>query len=302
MAQFGELEPGEAFALLEDPTPVARRRVWRKVDAAQAVDDRGEVRALDGGAPVERFATPSLGQAFWVEHEGAWKLVLRWTDPADGRARWAYFGDDDAPGGRTTAPDDDRRARLLLASTLQARGNFAAAVAIYDGLIDEAGDDADAALLNNRGAARAATGDHQGAVHDYSRAIALDPTLAQAWSNRGNARTKLGQLALALADYDRAVELADDVAAIHCNRGLARKLLGQTEASVLDFDRALEIDAEFAPAYLARGSVRALTGDLDGAMADLERYLVVAPDAPQAPQVALVLARLRVEFARDGEG
>lgn len=292
--RFSDVRIGEAITLRSE-TPVAWRVILRKVSEERAEDDRGVSIAIGADEECDVLETANLTHALWFEHEGSWKLVLRWTSPRDAKARWATIDPEGSDEGKVKStgseqePADDRRARALLASAMHARGDTKQAIALYDELLAES---ADAALLNNRGAARAAEGDVNGAIEDYTHAIALDDSLAQAFSNRGNALTKLARYAEALADYDRALERAGDVAAIYCNRGLARKMLGDLPGSLEDFEAALRLDDRFAPAYLARGSVRALTGDVQGAVRDLERFLEISPAAPQAPQVRTALTRL----------
>jgi tetratricopeptide (TPR) repeat protein len=299
--RFRDVRIGEGFTLRSE-TPVAWRVILKKVSDERAEDDRSVTIAIGEDEECDVLATTSLSHALWFEHDGAWKLVLRWTTPRDARAKWATIDPRAAEDGTTKAiaggeqePAEDRRARALLASALHARGDTRQAISLYDELLTE---QVDAALLNNRGAARASEGDIQGAIEDYTHAIALDDSLAQAYSNRGNALTKLSKYREALDDYDQALARAGDVAAIYCNRGLARKMLGDMPASIEDFEAAIQLDERFAPAYLARGSVRALQGDVQGAVRDLERFLELSPTAPQAGQVRTALTRLHQALGR----
>jgi len=289
---FSDVRVGETFTRA-DETPTWRV-ILRKTSTAGAVDDTGAKVEVGAGDEVDVVGGASLSHALWVQHEGAWRLVLRWQGVRETRPRWVSLdgGASDGAGKRDMLGDGDRRARALLAGALQARGDHEQAAKVYDELLAHV---PDAALLNNRGATRAALGDLKGAISDYTQAVALDPVLAQAWSNRGNALSKLGKNAEALADYDRALGLTTgpDLAAVRCNRGLARKLCGDLEGSLADLDAALVLDGRFGQAYLARGSVRAIRGDVPGAIADLERYLEVSPTAGQAAQVKVTLARLQ---------
>jgi tetratricopeptide (TPR) repeat protein len=286
---FRELMTGEAFTV-SGGIPAPWRIVLRKASKDRAQDDHGVSVEVDAEVEVDPIATSTISHALWFEHEGTWKLILRWTNPREERARWASVDPEmPAVAERQPGPSDDRRARALLASALQARGDSNQAIALYDDLLSER---PEAALLNNRGAARAAQGDYEGAIADYTLAVSLDDGLAQAFSNRGNAMTKLGRHKDAIGDYDRAIARAPGVAAIHCNRGLARKVVGQLQGSLDDFDRAVSLDAQFAPALLARGSVRALMGDFQGAVDDLQRFLEVSPTAPQVEHVRSALERL----------
>src|SRR5690606_15499221 len=102
----------------------------RKVSDERAEDDRGVTIAIGADEECDTLETASLTHALWFEHEGAWKLVLRWTSPRDARARWATVdpngAEDDGKvksSGSEQEPGEDRRARALLASALHARGD-----------------------------------------------------------------------------------------------------------------------------------------------------------------------------------
>lgn len=290
MPRFDEVPLGSAL-IVSDGTMPARRAVLRKVASDAAEDDRGQRVAVDPDQEVQLLTTPVLDHATWIqvrqgeEAADGWRLVLRWTCPEEGERRWASLGTESAD-----ADHDTRQVKSQLASCLQARGEPAQACEIYDELLEER---EEAPLFNNRGAARAAQGDVDGAIDDYSRAVELDPLLAQAYSNRGNALTKQGRYQDAIDDYDQALNLAGDVAAIYCNRGLTRRLLGDLEGSLQDLETAISLDGRFGPSYLARGGIRAVRGDIKGAIADLERFLELSPSAPQAAQVRAALERLR---------
>ena len=290
MPRFEEVPLGSAL-ILSDGTLPARRAVLRKVAADAAEDDRGQRVAVAPDQEVQLIATAQLEHATWVQlrqgddEADRWRLVLRWTDPEEGERRWASLGPE-----TNDAEHDTRQVKSQLASCLQAQGEPGQAREIYDELIDER---EEAPLFNNRGAARAAGGDVEGAIEDYTRAVELDPLLAQAYSNRGNALTKQGRYQDAIDDYDQALNLAGEVAAIYCNRGLTRRLLGDLEGSLEDLEVAISLDGKFGPSYLARGGIRAVRGDIEGAIADLERFLELSPGAPQAAQVRAALERLR---------
>jgi tetratricopeptide (TPR) repeat protein len=162
-----------------------------------------------------------------------------------------------------------------------------------------------AKAYNNRGNARMAAGDREGAFSDYNRAIELDPNYALAYYNRGFLRYQLGEREGALADYNRAIaleagnafayynrgivryELGDRSGAVddysqaialnptltlaYYNRGIARYYLGDKKAALEDYERAIALDSNYPPAYYNRGNVRARLGELEGASADFQK-------------------------------
>lgn len=105
----------------------------------------------------------------------------------------------------------------------------------------------DALGYNQRGAAKDAKGDRDGAYADYNRAIELDPKLAIAYYNRGFAKGNKGDLDGAIADYTKAIELDPKDADAYTNRGSAKHSNGDVKGAFADLKRALELDPEGAP-------------------------------------------------------
>ena len=75
----------------------------------------------------------------------------------------------------------------------------------------------------NSGNAKAASGDWEGAIADYTRAIELKPSFPDAYYNRGNAKQVKGDVGAALADFSKAIELKPDLAAAYNKRGEAKQ-------------------------------------------------------------------------------
>ena len=97
--------------------------------------------------------------------------------------------------------------------------DYDAAIANYDRAIALEPSDADA--YHNRGIAKDAQGDYAGAIADFDRAIALDPDDADSYHNRGVAKAEQGDYAGAIADYDRVVALDPDNVAVLEDRAVA---------------------------------------------------------------------------------
>src|SRR5947209_1204907 len=74
------------------------------------------------------------------------------------------------------------------------------------------------------GIAKKASGDLDGAIADYTKAIEINPRYAGAYINRGVARKMKGDFDGAIADYDRAISLNPRLKEAYNNRGLARQL------------------------------------------------------------------------------
>lgn len=132
----------------------------------------------------------------------------------------------------------------------------------------------------SRGWARQQAGDLEGAVADYTQAIALMPEDGLSLNNRGSAYRDLGRFDEALRDHDRAVALLDSPMTWY-NRGLDRAAMGAHAAAVADFDRAVALAPGAAAPLVARGKSRTAMGD-SGARADFDRAIELDPAGAEA--------------------
>ena len=92
------------------------------------------------------------------------------------------------------------------------------------------------------------------AYDDFSRAIDIDPTRADAYVGRANTLSTLGRYEEALPDYNRAIEIDPELANAYANRGSAHSQTGQYEKAIADYEKALELDPEIddAPGFIKR--------------------------------------------------
>ncbi len=97
----------------------------------------------------------------------------------------------------------------------------------------------------NRGAARHQSGDHGGAIADFSKAIELDPGSALAFNDRGLSRMKTKNYEGAIGDFSKAIALGPGVAAIFFNRGIARIHADDLPGAIEDFTEAAAIDGAY---------------------------------------------------------
>jgi tetratricopeptide (TPR) repeat protein len=161
-----------------------------------------------------------------------------------------------------------------------ALGNNQGAISDYDRAI--AIDPQYVKAYYNRGVAKSALGNKQGAISDYDRAIAIDPQLANAYSNRGNAKSALGNKQEAISDYDRAIAIDPQDIKAYNNRGLAKSALGNKQGAISDYDRAIAIDPQFALAYNNRGNAKYDLGNNQGAISDYDRAIAIDPQYVKA--------------------
>jgi tetratricopeptide (TPR) repeat protein/S1-C subfamily serine protease len=135
---------------------------------------------------------------------------------------------------------------------------------------------------SNRGAAKTESGDPEGAIVDYNRAIAINPQYAKAYFNRGNAKSVLGDKKGAIADLDRAIAINPQYLKAYSNRGLIRSELGDKEGAIDDYNRANLINPDSADDRYKRGFDKFRLGDKKGAITDLDRAISIAPKFAKA--------------------
>ena len=96
-----------------------------------------------------------------------------------------------------------------------------------------------AATYVNRGIIRMRSGDHDGALGDFDRAISLQEDLGAAYLNRGAALILLGDYENAKFALDTAIDLdTKDMHAAHYNRAIAKERTGDIPGAYYDFQEA----------------------------------------------------------------
>lgn len=123
---------------------------------------------------------------------------------------------------------------------------------------------------HNRGNAYFRSGDYLRASEDYSKVIALDPKLATAYCSLGNAHFLLGENKRALEDYSKSIELEPKDASTHLCRGQANDQLGNYNQSIEDYSKAIELDPKHGVAHYKRGIAFAKLGNIKREIEDLK--------------------------------
>jgi len=100
---------------------------------------------------------------------------------------------------------------------------------------------ADAAVYYSHGNGYYDTGDSRKAIKDFSAAIALDPSFAEAYLGRGRAYLALGDHVRAVVDLSKAIALKPGFARAYYERGLAYSAAGNTFQAEKDFRMATEL-------------------------------------------------------------
>ncbi|MEO6255579.1 MAG: tetratricopeptide repeat protein [Sphingomicrobium sp.] len=98
----------------------------------------------------------------------------------------------------------------------------------------------------NRGVLRLIQADYRSAESDFDRAMALQPSQAEAWLNKGIARYQMGDTKAAVVNFDRAIELRTRFAALaYFGRGLANEDNGDIKAAYADLKHASQLNPEW---------------------------------------------------------
>ena len=140
-----------------------------------------------------------------------------------------------------------------------------------------------------RGLSHYNKGDLEGAVNDFTKALEINPEMADAQVARGKALRLKGDFDGAINDFEDASEtnkqlLANnaEVAAAYASRGNLRVNAFDIDGAVADFDKAVKYDPGNADSIVKRGEAKLIRGDLTDAIADFNAGLVLHPDKLQS--------------------
>ena len=120
----------------------------------------------------------------------------------------------------------------------------------------------------NRGNAYMKLKDWKGAIADYTKAMAVDPTYQRPFTNRAYVYLESGDAEHAIADATKAIGADKQKTFAFIVRGTAERNLGRWDAAIADFGVVINQTQGDAQSYFDRGLTRYSKGDLDGAIAD----------------------------------
>lgn len=130
----------------------------------------------------------------------------------------------------------------------------------------------------NLGVVRGQTGDLQGAMQSYRRAVELDPDYFAAWYNLGADHLETGNLHEAIECFDKAIMAKPDFAIAHFMKGAAYDRLDNHEAAIRSTRKGLEFAPDDAQAYHNLGNSYLRLGDARQAVDNFQRAAEIAPD------------------------
>ncbi len=124
--------------------------------------------------------------------------------------------------------------------------------------------------------------DHRKAVAMLDRAIALDPTLTEAYVEKACRLGCLGDFQAALAELDKAVRLGHGGHHIHGLRGIAHYHLNQYQSAVDALSMAIERNPRNTDWWYDRAVAYSYLGEHDRSVADADRCIALDPSYASA--------------------
>ncbi|MEG4281998.1 CHAT domain-containing protein [Microcoleus sp. A006_D1] len=131
--------------------------------------------------------------------------------------------------------------------------------------------------LFQQGVKRYYSGDLEGAIAAFEKALEIDPKYYYAWNGLGNILKNLGHNREAIAAYDKALEIDRKYHLAWSGMGNALYHLGPNSEATAAYDKALEIDREYHLAWYGRGIALKDLGYNSEALADFDKALEIDP-------------------------
>lgn len=135
----------------------------------------------------------------------------------------------------------------------------------------------DVVTLCNAGQERALRGRLDEALHDYERALTLDPACVPALFNRGSLLLQSDRPAEALECFERVLALGHASAPVYLARGNALSGMGRQSAALESFAEAVRLDPAAPLAYCNLGNTLLALDRAEEALASLDRARALAP-------------------------
>jgi|CZKI01.1.fsa_nt_gi tetratricopeptide (TPR) repeat protein len=118
-----------------------------------------------------------------------------------------------------------------------------------------------AGAWNNLGNIMAESGDRQGAIAHYRRALSLAPAYADAHHNLGKVLAASGRVGEAIENYEDALRFQPGNPSIHVSLGSALAREGKADAAAGEYRAALKLDPDRADAWFNLGGAMVEAGN-----------------------------------------
>ncbi|MDP8322029.1 MAG: tetratricopeptide repeat protein [Candidatus Stygibacter australis] len=134
----------------------------------------------------------------------------------------------------------------------------------------------------NRGKAYSQRGEHGKAIADFTSAIKVSPSSADAYNNRGNEYGELRDYEAGIVDLNMAIKLRPGFVEAYNNRAHLYMSAGMFAESEADFTEAITRDPDYATGWYNRGNLYRKTGEYDKAIADYDQVVKLDPNMATA--------------------
>ncbi len=118
-------------------------------------------------------------------------------------------------------------------------------------------------------------------IHDFSKAIALDPKEASYYSSRANSYLGAGKYDLSLEDFNIAIAMDPKNAGLYSARAHVYRFLNKMEPAAADFTRAIDLDPDglfVSSDYMMRAATYENLGKFDLSIRDWNKLIELRPD------------------------
>lgn len=128
------------------------------------------------------------------------------------------------------------------------------------------------------GLQQASTGNLQGAIASWDNALALDPTVAEAWHNRATVLGMLGRMEESLNNIDKAIALEPEEASYWFAKAGIYFSLTLWEEAVSAWDQVITLRSDDHQAWHNRGFTLEQQSKIPEAIESYKKALLIQPD------------------------
>lgn len=142
-----------------------------------------------------------------------------------------------------------------------------------------------------RGIERLKSGKYKSAIEDFNKSIQLNPNHGRAFNNRGNAKRALSDNQGALVDFTKAIELGYSMS--FYNRAEVLSKLDDRRGAISDLSKCISLQNLELQSYACRGWERECIGDNAGAISDFAKACEFKPqNADEFGNIAWIAGHL----------
>ena len=94
------------------------------------------------------------------------------------------------------------------------------------------------------------SGNYRGALSAYTKAIEIEPQIADLYNYRGDAKRNLQDYQGSISDYTKAIQINPQDAIAYRNRGIERERLNDLKGACLDWRKAADLGKEKAAEWV----------------------------------------------------